>query len=482
MTSRSAVFLAALILPAVVAPGCLKNEPLAEGRMDEVYRLSANQWPEAEPMKLTVAGRPVPSRLTLTREHDLLSSVLDIVKAREKVFAESRRMQLRVADDLGDMLADILRDMAERTRGWAESSDDYAQADGRDKWAADTAGILSLLHRIDRGRAVADPREALDPERSRWAALAPVLRSVITVMMHRMELETGDGGLLSALENQRSLPVAFVLRGAFRLASLKMPADAPASVLEVFDHGPPTAVGVENVLRRRLLELRDKAEQNRRPPSSKKMTRYLKAVPILLRSIARAIEQWDKFYLASAEIGATGNGPMLSLVADVQPGHVVRIDEVHKMAPLVTLEGRTRVNLWQTQEPGDGPRRTHIQFINERGGRVAVRFESWVYGLVGLFAFPIEDWGLDELVITRTRPERHRREMTIDMMMTARKYGAAGEDRRRMIRIRTVRQLEVTTTGDTVDRRVRNDLRFEYWRPDRMWYYDRTSQKALPKL
>jgi hypothetical protein len=482
MTTRQAVLLTLLVLAAVAAPGCLKNDALAEGRMDEVYRPSVNRWPEAEPIKLTVAGRPVPSRLTLTREHDLLSSVLDIVKAREKVFSESRRMQLLVADDLGDMLAGILRDMAERTRGWAESSDDYAKTDGREKWAGDTAGILSLLYRIDRGRAVADPREALDPERSRWAAVAPVLRSVITVMMHRMELETGDQGLLSALEDQRSLPVAFVLRGAFRLASLEMPADAPATVLEVFDHGPPTAVGVENVLRRRLLELRDKAEEGRRPPSSKKMTRYLKAVPILLRNIARGVEQWDKFYLASAEIGTTGSGPMLSLVADVQPGQVVRIDAVHKMAPLVTLEGRTRVNLWQTSEPDGGPKRVHVQFVDERGGRVAVRFESWVYGLVSLFAFPIEDWGLDELVITRTRPERHRREMIVDMMMTARKYGAGDEDRRRMIRLRTVRRLEVTTTGDTVDRRVRTDLRFEYWRPDRMWYYDRTSYKVLPKL
>ena len=50
-----------------------------------------------------------------------------------------------------------------------------------------------------------------------------------------------------------------------------------------------------------------------------------------------------------------------------------------------------------------------------------------------------------------------------------------------MIRIHTVRRLEVETRGETVDRRVRNDLRFEYWRPDRMWYYDRTSHDALPK-
>ena len=153
MPTRQTVLLIAFVLLVVAAPGCLKNESLAEGRMDEVYRPSVNRWPEAEPIKLTVAGRPVPSRLTLTREHDLLSSVLDIVKAREKAFSESRRMQLLVADDLGDMLADILRDMAERTRGWSESSDDYAKADGRDKWAGDTAGILSLLYRIDRGRA-----------------------------------------------------------------------------------------------------------------------------------------------------------------------------------------------------------------------------------------------------------------------------------------------------------------------------------------
>jgi hypothetical protein len=238
-------------------------------------------------------------------------------------------------------------------------------------------------------------------------------------------------------------------------------------------------LGVENVLRRKLLELRRRAEDNERPPSNKKMIRYLKAVPLALRNMARLVEQWDKFYLAAAEIGETPDGTVLSALLDVQPGQVVRLDAIHDMAPLLTVEGRARVNLW-LETGDDGAERVRVQLVSERLGRAAVRFDSWVYGFVRLLAFPIEDWALREMTITTTRPARHRKETTVELLLAACRY-TKGEDPRRAIRIHTTRQLDVVTRGDNVDRNIVRDLQFEYFRPDRVWSYEREWTDALPK-
>jgi len=285
---------------------------------------------------------------------------------------------------------------------------------------------------------------------------------------------------MAGLESQRSLPIEFVLRGAFRLARLQMPAQAPAEVQNVFDHGPPTAVGVENILREKLLDLRKQAERGAKLSGNKSLELVMKGIPIALAKLARGIEQWDKFYLAAVEVGEVDGEEMISLVADVQPGETVRIDQVHAMAPLLTFQGRTRINLRKVPGQGEGAERLSARFVDERGGQVCVRFESGIYSLASLLAFPIEDWVLDEMVITRSQPERHRKETDVVLLMRTREW-KEGQDRRRVMRIHTVRTLEVTTSGETVDRRVRTDLRFEFFRADRMWYYDRTSYTLLAK-
>ena len=475
--------LTVLVLAAVTlaAPGCMKSQALPAGRMDQEYQLSSDRWATAETPELKVGGITVPTGLVLTEERDLFASVMDIMAARERLDAGQSAFRLLIADQLADRLAEVLREMARRTKDWGESAEDYARPWGRQDWAADTAGILALLYRLDRGGAVADPRESLQPTQSQLVSLAPVLRSLVLVLMKRMEINADDAGLLAGLESQRSLPIEFVLRGAFRLARLQMPPEAPDQVQTLFDHGPPTAVGVENVLRQKLLDLRAEAERGPRLTQNKRIEQLLKAVPIALSNLARGIEQWDKFYLASIQVGTSGGHEMVSLVADVQPGQVVRIDQLHEMAPLLTFEGRTRINISESPaSAADGAERISFRFLSERGGQVCVRFESWVYGLAGLLTFPIEDWVLDEMIVSRARPERHRRDTDYVLLMRTRQW-KEGDDRRRVMHIHIVRTLEVAPRDEAVERRVRTDLRFEFSRPDRLWYHDRTSYSTLPK-
>ena len=478
------VHLAALLLvvASLAVPGCMKSQALPADRMDQVYQLSGNRWATAETPEITMGGMNVPTSLVLTEERDLFASVMDILDARQRLDAGESTFRLLIADQLADRMAEVLQDMAERTRTWGHSAERYSQPGGREDWAADTAGILTLLYRLDRGDAVADPREVLHDSQSQLASLAPVLRSLVLMLMKRMEVDSGgDDGLFSGLAGQRSLPTEFVLRGAFRLARLQMPPQAPDEIQNVFDYGPPTAIGVEGVLQQKLLDLRVDAERGPRLTQNKRIEQVLKTIPIALANVARGIEQWNKFYLVSVQLGTSEGKEVVSLVADVQPGQVVRIDQVHEMAPLLTFQGRTRINISSPPDSAaDGADRLSIRFVDERGGQVAIRFESWVYGPAGLLAFPIEDWILDEVVVTRAQPDRHRRDTDIVLLMRTRQW-KEGQDRRRVLHIHTVRTLDVKTVGETVDRRVRNDLRFEFSRPDRMWYYDRTSYSPLPK-
>jgi hypothetical protein len=50
-----------------------------------------------------------------------------------------------------------------------------------------------------------------------------------------------------------------------------------------------------------------------------------------------------------------------------------------------------------------------------------------------------------------------------------------------MIRSRAVRQLEVETHGETVERAVVTDSKLDYFTPRRIWYYAANSRVELPK-
>ena len=477
--NRTAVLLVAATWLAAATGGCMKSQPLAGDRMDQLYHEAPSAWAQAEPTTLTVEGKTLPGRVTLVREQSLRRSIVNLSKLRDRLFHTDGDLQLLISDEVAESVASIAREMADRTERWGEKAEEYPSDSGRQDWANDTASILALFYVLDRGDAAADPRQVAGSGRSEVTVMAPVIRSMITyMMMKRMEIETQGRQRLLSTPSERRLPVEFILQGAFRLAELGMPAEAPDEVLHIFEEGPPTVVGVEHELRGLLLGLRKEAEEDRRPPDDRKLKLSLKAVPMALNNIARLLEQWNKFYLVSMELGTIGGRQAVSLVLDVQPGRSVRIDAVHSLAPVVTMEGRVRINLTSIEsEAGD---QTRVQIINERGGRIAVRFESWVYGLASLFAFPIEDWGLQEMVITKTRPQRHRKEVKVELLLKARDY-SEGDDPRRLMRIHTVRRLEVTTKKEKVDRIVRHDTRFEFFRPERMWYYDRTSRQALPE-
>jgi len=475
--NRTAVLLVAATWLAAAAGGCMKSQPLAGDRMDQLYHEAPSAWVQAEPTTLTVEGKTLPGRVTLVREQSLRRSIVNLSNLRDRLFQTDGDLQLLISDEVAESVASIVREMADRTERWGQEAEKYPSDSGRQGWANDTASILALLYVLDRGDAAADPRQVAGPRRPNTAVIAPVVRSMITCMMKRMEIETHGRQRLLGTPSERRLPVEFILQGAFRLAELRMPAEAPDEVLRVFEEGPPTVVGVENELRGLLLELRKEAEEDRRPPANRRLKLSLKAVPPALDNMARLLEQWNKFYLLSMELGTIGGRQAVSLVLDVQPGRSVRIDAVHSLAPVVTMEGRVRINL--TSSESDAGDQTRVQIINERGGRIAVRFESWIYGLASLFAFPIEDWGLQEMAITKTRTQRHRKDVKVELLLRARDY-SEGDDPRRLMRIHTVRRLTVTTKKEKVSRIVRHDTRFEFFRPERMWYYDRMSRQVLP--
>jgi hypothetical protein len=465
------------VLAPLVLVGCMSSRALERGRIDELFQARDNLWLSAEPLAMQVGGQTIPSRILLIREQSLHRSILSLAALRGHMFTGQDDLQLLISDQVADSVAEVLRDIAERMKAWSRKAEAYPTQAGRHEWVRDTASLLAVLYVLDRGESAIDPRSR--PGGGTDAAtVAPVIRSLITYLMKRMEVEAGHGERLLNTPSEQRVPVEFILQGAFRLANLTMPPGAADEVLRVFESGPPTVVGVEQQLQEVLLEQRRAAEGDRRPPANEELATALKAAPLAINNMARVLEQWNKFYLAGMEFGRLGDQEMASLIIDVQPGQEVRIDAIHEMAPVVTIQGRVRVNLLSSES--DEAETTRIQLVNERAGRIVIRFESWVYGLASLLAFPIEDWALNEVTIVQTRPERHCRETDIELLLRADNV-KAGADPRRVMRIHAVRRFTAKTTATAVDRIVCRDMRFEYYQPTRMWYYDRTSHEKLPK-
>ncbi|NIA21316.1 MAG: hypothetical protein GWP05_04965, partial [Anaerolineaceae bacterium] len=320
---RIAIVLVAVVWLATAAGGCMKSQPLAADRMEQLHRPGPGIWTQAEPLVMTVDGRTLPSRVTLVREQSLRRSIVSLSEMRDRLFNTDGDLRLLISDEVAESVASMVREMAERTKRWGDTVQEYPRNSGRRDWANDTASILALLYVLDRGDAVADPRQGAGARRSDVSVIAPVVRAMITYMMKRMEIETRGRQRLLGTPSERRLPVEFILQGAFRLAELRVPPGAPDEVLRIFEEGPPTAVGVENQVRDLLLKLRAEAEEDRRPPANRKLKRAMQAVPLALNNVARLLEQWNKFYLVSMELGTIGDQQAVSLVLDVQPGRSV---------------------------------------------------------------------------------------------------------------------------------------------------------------
>ena len=473
---------ALLVSLALAATGCMSSRAAAPGELDAQYQPVENVWPQTEVRPLKIGERTFPACYRLVYEPSNLASMRSLNRAPQALRSGGETFEILISAEVAAALAADLRNIADRLEDWGHATEFYPLPLVREKWAKDTAAVLAVLYRLARGSEVIDPREALRGKEveSASAAVAPIARTLVF-----MAAQPPDSDLpleqLVEFPNRRSLAVDGILSISFRLARLRPPPEAVDEVEEILLHGPPTALGVENQLVRKLLELRARAAPSDAPPFGEEVQTAAKAVPAFLRLLARMCDQWPKFYLASVTIGRRDGGTVVSLVADVRPGEVVRLDGIISLVPALTLEGRTRINIWTAGPPGRETLR--IQFADERGGRAAMRFEHPIYALVGLLtfpslSFPIEGYAFREIDVATTRPARQRTEQTVDVLLEA---AGPSADPRRMFRYRSVRELEVRTHGETVERLVVTDSPLDYFTSERMWYYASHSRIELPK-
>jgi len=485
--SSSLCFAAILVLLSLAATGCMTSRAAAPGEFDAQYQPLENAWPRAEVQPIKIGEHTLPACYRIIYEPSNLVSMVSLSRAPQALQSGGETLEVLLSADVSKALAADLRNVADRLEDWGDSIEFYPTLLGRQKWAKDTAAVLAVLYRFARGSEAIDPREALRGKtaESASAAVAPVVRSLVLMVMQDQDGRPPPLDQLVKFPDRRSLAVEAVLGASFRLARLDLPPGAIDEVEEILLNGPPTALGVESRLVQKLLELRARAVEAEEPPIGPRTRTALKVVPALLGLVAQMSDQWSKFYLTSITIGRIDGRTAVSLVADVRPGEVVRLDHIFPAAPAVTIEGRTRINIWTASAEGRDV--TRVQFADERGGRVALRFENPLYAPLKLLAFPIEDYRLREIRVTTVNPRRHRTEQTFDLLLEATR---PSPDQRRLLRVHSVRQLEVRTHGETVERTVVTDSKLEYFVPGgltdyvipgRIWYYASSSRVELPK-
>ena len=394
---------------------------------------------------------------------------------------EPEGLRLLITPEMAAEVAEELRELAGAIANWSEAVDAYTTPAGRAKWAEDAAKVFAVIYRVDYGAEAADPRPYANREMTYLSRGAPMARSIMEYVGR--QTTSGDlfaDGRLLKDDERRRLVIQFGLAGVFQAADLRIPDHATDEILEIMEQGPMSAVVVQGMLQRKLLELRQRAERDERPVHRDEMTRYLGFMPGVLKNLARLLEQWDKFYLVIFETAEIDGQTVGSMVVDVRPGYEVRIDQLHSLAPALTGKGRFRLNFWQQASADDnGSGTIHIQCINERGGQAAVRFEQWFYSLAGIFAFPLDDWSLQAVEIATERPEPHLKLTTTTVLMKL-THGEPGQDSRRVLRIRESRRLMVETKGQKVDRIAQTEREIEFHTPEKVWYDSSTSRSLLP--
>lgn len=480
--------LATAVISSALIGGCMKSRATAPGEFDRLYIERENIMQHADADDDELSDR-LPERMIIISEGSTWASVNNLLSAGERLRqGEQDDLRLLVTPEMAAEAAEVLQQLSEAIQSWSEDVAAYAGDAGREKWAEDAAKVFAVIYRVDYGSEAADPRPYANRRLTHLSQGAPLARSVLEYIGRQSSGGSlfEDGRLLGA-ERRRQLVIQFGLAGVFQAADLRIPRGALEELSEIMEQGPLSAVVVQGMLKRKLLELRRRAESDERPIHRNELTGYLDIMPPVLNNLARLLEQWDKFYLVVFEVAEIDGRMIGSLVADVRPGYEVRIDQLHSLAPALTGKGRFRLNFWQ--EGGGGgsddeareadESRIIVQAINERGGQAAVRFEQWFYDLAGLFAFPLDDWSLHSVEVVTRQPEPHLKLTDVTVLMNLVHY-EPGEDSRRAIRVSQARRLVVESKGERVDRFAETSREIEFHTPEKVWYDSSTSRTRLP--
>ncbi len=465
---RNLQYICFVLLIATVA-GCIPSQSLTEGEIDRYWYLQADAWGQAKRQTFELAGRQLPSRWLLRQEPSLIWSTVSIVRAIDKLKEGSEEFDAAVSPAHASMMLTVLSDLRTTIEDLREIADPETRKTPG-KWASAVAEVLVSVEKISRAAASEDERadEKKPGDPLGWSA-GPMIQMLTAYLNERSK-----GNLLAGMEPDqvgqlREVLAQMVLRVSFAAAGKQDPPALRETVTKMMREAkrPET---LEKSLTKTLLKEAEQAPPAKSGSQLKGLLSGAFAIaPRMLEVLEMFIRQWDRVDSMLIEFRyGNKDQPIVSVTLKVKPGRQLRLANLHFMQPAIVFRGGTRITVQPTEAHTE---ETVVLFKPLEGGRVEVKFEGILYGLVRLLALPVDDAALREVrVLSASGPAGRLTGVTILMDATG-----SRKDPRRIMTFQDVRTTRILRTAFDIRKLPqKTEQIFNYITPSRRYTYRRT--------
>lgn len=445
----------------------MPSKPLSGEQLSQHWALEENVWGQSKRPELVVSKTQLPTRWTIRQHPSLIWSTVSIVRAVDRLKEGTDEIEFSVSPDHAEFLAEMIQRVHEMFSEFAELSDPSRSTDAK-VWAEHMAKALIQVEMIS--RAIHPDAVSKDSQAGMGMAAEPLFQMISGLLDEDSQGDLLGGLSVSERTNMREVLMQLILRGGFALGGFEQPADLRQQVETMFKETPDPS-GLEKKLKRLLAKsLRDATPASGERALHEAFRKAMAFGPRLLNVMHSLVLQWDRVDYVELELRRYGKRPVVGFRAKILDGHEVRIANQFIMQPPIVVRGMGQIVVQPSIfEEGQ----TSVLFAADpQQGAVEIRFQGIGFGLVKLFAIPIDSAALREIRISRQTGHRGDRFINVLMFMETTKTKG---DPRRMFAVQRVQHLESERTAFRVwQQSVKEDLSVSYLKPGRIYSYKRT--------
>ena len=395
MVMRKIILLFMGLLSGWLMTGCIGREKLGERTFDGYWLSSPDPTGRSVAKKLEINGQLVPTKWTIRYNPSLIRSTISLVRATDKLKAGAEAIELDMSPAQAEMLAEVFAD----TRLAMENLTvliDAAEAADQERWSGALAGALAKLEGVIRMAELDETGSGAEAGQESLAMPAEPMMEMIALYLN----ETGGGNLLSDLSTEdlhqlRAVLTQVALRLGYDIVGKQLSAETRLAVSDMM-RGAERLDELEKSLDDFLRQKADEAPAAAQPGELGKVVRLAANwLPKGLLILEDFMRQWKKMESLEVEIRYLGEQPVLAATVNVAAGKELTMAELIMFQPKLVFKGSTRIII-QPEEAATGETVIGFERADEDSG-AEIRFDSAVYGLVRLFAFPIESSRLKQI-------------------------------------------------------------------------------------
>lgn len=456
--------------------GCIPSQKLAEGEMDRYWILAPSaEVPAGAPSQPSAGEAPgrFPTRWVIRQDPSLIRSTVSIMRAMDRMKAGTDEVEFAISPMYARAAADIL---AKARQALADLREMLASSDrgGSAQWADTLAGVLVGVESISRSVSTEQGSSTEHEAEPVGMAAGPVLE----LLARYVDAQSEESPLSTLAPGEAGRLRDALSRGLVKLG------------FEIAGREPPDGLA-ENVSR----QMRDTRELERlratlsgflsqqiaeAPPSRggagkrKTVLTVLTYAPKALLMLESFLSQWDKVEGLRINLADRKGSGAVDVEVRVQDGREVRISRIMTGLPVIAFRGASRMSvLPDATEAGD----TAVVFDPVGDGAVELRFEGLVYGLVRLFAFPLDSGPLRQVRVLSGRDAGGARLVNVAVLMES---SADRKDPRRVLVVQAVRRRAIVRDVFFI-RMVSggSETAVSYLTPQRRYTYERIKAAEL---